>query len=855
MLSIEVKKRLRAFLCIEERTAQALRAVSQFAVPALLLVPVPVSAQNHINTVAGGGVINPSPLQADLPGPTATVEDGSGNLYIAAPNAQWVFKLSNGNVVAFAGKGYLSYHGMPTKPATLDPLWSPSGLAVDSQGNVYIADTGNNAIRKVDTSGTMTTVAGTAKPCLGTYCGDGGSATKAQLNAPQGVAVNSAGDIYIADTGDNRIRCVVMVAGGCNGSKLAVGTIFDYAGDPQGNACPSPTSPCGDGGNGYHAQLNSPMRIALDKNGNLYIADTGDNRVRKVDTQHVVHAYAGTGTRCVPSTSACGDTGPATAANLSAPRAVSVDGSGNAYIADTADHRIRLVSAGEINTFAGSGVSGFSGDGQTATNARLAAPNGVYVDTFGNVFISDTGNQRVREIAAGGNIINTILGGGNGGDGAAAHGTYATLGNPYSVAIDSSNNYYIVDTSNNRVRVVNTQSSAITVASVLVPAGAIATVAGNGDAGYRGDNGPATAAALNSPFGAAVDSSGNIFIADSYNGVVREVDGATGIITTVSATNATTLPSSLSFDSSGNLFIADPGAQKIWELSGGVLSTAAGSGSPGFSGDGGPAIAAQLNGPFGVAVDGSNNLYIADSHNNRIRCVLGVVGGCGDTTGLPAGDIVTYAYNGEVLFQGDGGLAINASRWIPNEVAVDSRGNLFIGGGNDALVQRVDRNTGIIVTVAGIDTEYWFYGFTGDGQKATVAHIDNIGLAVDAKENLLIADAGNNRIREVPMIGVAGLSSTSLNFGNQAVGTTSPPQVVTLTNTGADDLAFTSISRSGDFGQSNTCTAASPLAPSQSCTISITFTPTATGTRTGKITISDNGWASPQVIKLSGSGN
>jgi trimeric autotransporter adhesin len=820
------------------------RALIPAVLVSFLALVLPASGQqvNIINTVAGGGTVNSNPASADIPGPTSLVEDGKGNLYVAAPFSQYVFEISAGVVTQFSGLGYIADHSKPGK-ANTEPLWNAYGLAVDKQGNIYIADTGNNSIRKIDPSGNLQTIAGVSKPCYQGRCGDNGPALSAKLNAPQGIAVDSAGNIYIADSGDNRIRVI-----------KTNGNIYPFAGNWNVPSCTTPTSPCGDGGPAPKASLNAPVGLALDGKGNVYISDTGDNRVRVVNVKtRIINPFAGTGNSCSPSTNPCGDGGSALQANLGAPRGISVDKSLNVYIADTRDSRIRIVTAGTINTFAGTGVHGFQGDGGSPTSAQLAGPNGVFADSAGNVFISDTGNQRVREVTGG--VIQTILGGGNGGDG--GEPTAAQLADPYGVAVDSSNNYYIADASNNRIREVSGNT--------------IQTLAGNGLNGYSGDGGPAINAELNSPLGLAVDGSGNIFIADTNNRVVREVSG--GNINTFAGTGAPcspptggcgdggaaadaklTAPSTVVVDSSGNVFIADPSSQRVREVSSGIITTLAGTGNAGYSGDGGPATGAELSRPTGVAVDGFDNVYIADAGNNVIRCVLGVIGGCGDVQHTyVVGDIITYAYNGAILFQGDGGLAIDASRWNPTHVAVDSRGNLFIGGGNDEVVQRVDLATGIIVTVAGDDKTAYFYGFSGDGKLATKAHIDNAGLAIDSNESLYIADAGNNRIREVAnMVPVATLNPKSLNFGDVAVGQQSQPMTVTLTNTGSDDMSLTSITTTGDFSQTNGC--ASTLAPSQNCTISVTFTPTKKGTRNGQLKVTDNAPLSPQIAKLVGTG-
>jgi len=810
-----------------------------FSLSFLLL---PVSGQNIINTVAGGGTINSNPLLADIPGPTSTVKDGNGNLYIAAPRSQYIFELSAGAVTQFAGLGYVAFHG--NGKASQEPVWNPYSLAVDAQGNIYIADTNNNIVRKVDTSGNMVIVAGTSKPCYQARCGDAGLAVKAKLNAPQGVVVDAKGDIYIADTGDNRVRVV-----------RTNGYIYPFAGN-FATACASPTSPCGDGGPAVKASLSVPEGLALDGKGNVYIADSGDNRVRVVSLKtHNINAFAGTGTGCFPSWNSCGDGGSALTSQLGNPQGLSVDKSQNVYIADTRDQRIRVVSAaGTITTFAGTGHHGFAGDTGPAVNAQLAGPNGVFADAAGNVFISDTGNQRVREVSPAG-IINTILGGGNGGDGGAP--TAAQFANPNGVAVDSAGNYYIADTGNNTVREVSGST--------------IIAVAGNGLSGYTGDGGSALSAELNGPIGVAVDSSSDIFISDTSNHVVREVSG--GNINTFagngspcspstgscgdggSATSAQlSSPTAVAFDGSGNVFIADGSAQKVREVSNGIITTVAGTGTSGYSGNGGPATSADLNHPTGVTVDGSGNIYIADSGNNRIRCVLGAVGGCGDTQHKYAvGTIIDYAYNGAETFSGDGGPALAAQRWNPTQVALDSRGNLFIGGGNDEVVQRVDLATGTIVTVAGNDKAWWFYGFRGDGGPANRAQVDNAGLAIDSNESLYIADAGNNRIREVAnMVPVAGLSAKTLNFGDVTVGQTSQPKIVTLKNTGSDDMSISSIAAAGDFSQTNQCP--SVLAPWQSCTISVTFTPTQKGVRSGTLKVTDNAAGSPQTVKLVGTG-
>jgi len=328
----------------------------------------------------------------------------------------------------------------------------------------------------------------------------------------------------------------------------------------------------GDGGNATSAQLYNPEGVAIDSSGNLYIADQRNHRIRKVSPARIITTIAGNGIAGYS-----GDGGSATSAQLSNPLGVAIDSSGNLYITDTGNHRVRKVSpSGIITTIAGTGVSGYSGDGGEATSAQLYVPRGIAIDSSGNLYIADQWNHRIRKITPA-EIITTVAGTGTSGysgDGGSA--TLARLYNPVGVAIDSSGNLYIGDGSNGRVRKIS-------------PSGIITTVAGNGIWGYSGDGGSATSAQLNYPTGVVIDSSGNLYIADTYNNRIRRVD-TSGIITTV-----------------------------------------AGNGIAGYSGDGGSATSAQFYYPFGVATDSSGNLYIGDYYNHRIRKILfsgvGVIAG------------------------------------------------------------------------------------------------------------------------------------------------------------------------------------------------------------------------------------
>ncbi len=312
----------------------------------------------------------------------------------------------------------------------------------------------------------------------------------------------------------------------------------------------------GDGGQATSAQLNRPRGVAVDAQGNVYVADESSHRVRKV-SGGTISTVAGTGTAGYS-----GDGGQATSAQLNGPVGVAVDGQGNLYIADRDNARIRKVSGGTISTVAGTGTAGYSGDGGQATSAQLSNPYGIAVDTQGNLYIADLSNNRVRKVTAAG-VISTVAGTGTAGySGDGGQATSAQLKNPIAVAVDTQGNLYIADYGNYRVRKVTA-------------AGVISTVAGTGTAGYSGDGGQATSAQLNSPAGVAVDAGGTLYMADWANNRIRAVSG--GIITTIAGSTA------------------------------------------GFAGDGGPAGSAQVNSPFDLAVDSRGSLYVSDALNHRLR--------------------------------------------------------------------------------------------------------------------------------------------------------------------------------------------------------------------------------------------
>ncbi len=547
----------------------------------------------------------------------------------------------------------------------------PTGVAVDATGNLFIADAAHYRIRKIAPNGTITTIAGNG---TAGFSGDGGLATQASLSDPAAVAIDAGGNLYIVDRSNGRIRkvstdgIITTVAGG---GAYIVGS---------GGFAPFGGSPIGDGGPATEAYLAGPAGIAVDGNGNLYIADTGNNLIRKVDTNGMITTVAGRYNN--PSMGGYdGDGGQAVGAALNGPSSVVVDATGQLFIADASNGRIRKVDEfGNISTIAGGNFSGYVGDGGPATDASIN-PYSMVLDNSGNLYFTDSGN-RIRKIDNTGTIITVAGNGTSGFSGDGGLAIDALLNSPGGIAMDNGGNLVFADQYSYRVRKIST-------------AGIISTVAGNGYTSFNGDGGPATSANLGGPRGVAVDPSGIIYISDSQNQRIRKV-----------ATS-------------------------------GVITTIAGDGTSGFSGDGGPASAAGLSFPAGWAVAANGSIYFVDAGNNRIRKIA------------PDGTISTVAGNGTAGFSGDGGIATAANLNIPEGIAIDGAGNLFIVDAGNQRLRKVTAG-GIISTVAGNGTA----GFSGDGGPATSAKFRGLsGVAIDGTGNIYLLDRGNYRVRKIATSG------------------------------------------------------------------------------------------------------
>ncbi len=587
-------------------------------------------------------------------------------------------QMSSGNITTVAGGSDFVGDGLKGRQAAL--AW-PFSTAF-APGGLLIVDRGNHRIRRYDwKTAVVTTIAGTGDQ---ESSGDGGPAVAASLNAPTDAVVDwTTGNIFVAELGGHRIRMI----------GASTGIISTIAGTGQAGFS-------GDGGPALDAQMNQPIDMALDAEGRLLVAESANHVIRRIDlSDGTITTVVGTGVRDFG-----GDGGPAPGASLNGPRGIAVDASGNLFIADGSNNRIRRVDAGAatITTIAGTGEEGFSGDGGPATSAVLNWPGGVAVDVEGSLYFADRLNHVIRRIDAETGFISTIAGNGMAGfDGDNGPGTEGLVNRPAGVTVTRSGGLIIIaDTLNNRVRRWRPRDDLIR------------TFVGNGAARIIGDDGPATAAGLYIPNDLLFDPSGNLLVADLLNHRVRSIDAGSGSISTIAG--------------------------------GGDEGLVFGAGSGGFADDDGPALGASLNQPSGISIDTEGDLAIADARNDHIRVAVAATGNIRSIAGADAAAVEAYLFR-------------------PRGVAYDSAGNLYLTDTDNNKVRRIDRETGAITTVAGTGER----GFSGDGAAAVDAALNRPwGLAFDAADNLYIADAFNNRIRRID----AGTGLITTVAGSGAVG-------------------------------------------------------------------------------------
>ena len=607
--------------------------------------------QYTITTVAGGGSPPIAVPAASVRLPVSfgvAVNNNTGEVFFGSGDS--VMKVDRSGIltrVAGTGRFGFSDDGGPADRAMLE--W-PVGLAIDNAGNLYIAENAAHRIRRVTRGGVISTMAGTGRAG---YSGDGGQAVGAQLNWPTGLAMDASGNLLIADAANHAVR-KVSPDGIITTAATGLDGVDAIAADASGNLYIADyivsTDDCGD-------TLYSGRVLKVNSTGaaDTILADGAQplSRPRGIAVDSLGNVYVADSLlshvlKIAPS-------GVVTTAIKGVPGGVAVDNTGNLYVTETSGGRIERISLqGDANNVIGGDTPGnYWGDGGKAIDSGLSTPVGLAIDPAGNLYIADYGNSRVRKVTLDGSIT-TVAGNGtlgHSGDGGPA--ASAQLKGPAGLALDTSGNLYIADQLDNSVRMVS-------------PDGTITTVAGRGDANPPlGDGGPAKKAALAAPLAVAVDTAGNLYIADTEFFLIRKV-APSGIISTIAGRNyyyqdgpiPISLPTGLAVDAAGNLDIAM--LNTIGQLSpGGVLTTIAGNadGGIGSAGDGGPATKATIFGAFGLARDDAGNLFVAG----------GDIAGFSSYGGgyirkiAPNGIINTIAGNGTAGYSGDGGSATAAS--------------------------------------------------------------------------------------------------------------------------------------------------------------------------------------------------
>ena len=664
---------------------------------------VTVVAGNGTRAYNGDG----SPAtSAGLNSPGGLAFDATGNLLIVDRGNFVIRRVDglSGLISTVAGNGLFTGQVVGANPpavlgdgglATVATFGNIGDLAVDATGAVLVCDSGNSCVRKFTVGGNIATVAG--MPGTSNFSGDGvlGGGLTAAFNAPTGIVVDTTGIVYIGDSGNRRVR-----------SLAADGTVNTVVGNGTGGNAGF----TGDGGLANAAQIGTLGGLAFDLSGNLLISCTGAGRIRKADVRDaapIILTIAGNG-----GGSVLGDLGPATGATLSSPRDIALDSLGNIYVYDSGNRRIRRIdkTTGFIDTVIGTGLTGFIGDRGPKQDGVLVTPQGSAFDAAGNLYIADSGNNTVRRIAVDGTITTFAGDGSNNGSGDGGPAALASLDAPSDVAVFGTT-LFIADSGDSAIRAVDLATGLIrTYAAVNNPValianaagvlfvahgnqvdtidttGAVTTFAGNNPmntlANPLGNGLPAANATLSVPSGLALNSAGELLIADTGNNLIRKIGVQPGLVTSTvagggapvapsigdgGAATAASLnaPTGVAVDAT-RILIADTGNQRIRSVDLGtlVIGTICGTGTPGFSGDGDIALNAQVNSPGRIYFNGST-LVIADVNNNRVRAIVSALDI--DPKLLSVGVKLTFSIDpksGDII-NGKDGVSLKAGLALP----------------------------------------------------------------------------------------------------------------------------------------------------------------------------------------------
>jgi hypothetical protein len=594
--------------------------------------------------------------------PTGVAVDASGTIYIADGGDHTVRKVTATGVVTTLAGGS-GQGGSVDGTGNAARFVYPYAIAVDAAGNVYVTDIGNHNIRKITAGGVTTTLAGTT----GVAGSADGAGTAAQFNLPQGITVDGSGNVYVSDTNNSTIRKI-----------STTGVVTTLAGVAAQTGSTD--------GVGAAARFNYPFGLSSDASGNIYAADFGSSTIRKITAAGAVSTVAGSA-----GLSGSAD-GSGSAARLDHPSSLSLDGSGNIYVIDTSNQTVRRITAsGVVSTLAGTPGLGGRADGAGAT-ARFFYPAGIAVTASGVAYVTDTGNHALRVVSAAGTV--TTLAGATGLSGIAdGLGANALFAYPGGVAVDGSGNLYIADHNNHTIRKMS-------------PAGQVTTLAGG--AGVSGNtDGVGSAARFNGPTSVAVDGNGNVYVADADNTSIRKIT-ANGTVTTFAGVSGVggsadgvgsvarfNAPQGIAVDSTGNVYVADTNNSTVRKITtAGTVTTIAGVAGQNGSADG-PGASARLNRPYAVAVDGAGNVYVADFFNATIRKITAATGTVSTLAGL-AGQVG--------LADGTG----NVARFNqPYGVTVDAAGNVFVADTYNRAVRKITAD-GSVTTLNGTSSRFYY---------------------------------------------------------------------------------------------------------------------------------------------------
>jgi sugar lactone lactonase YvrE len=646
---------------------------------------------------ASSGSADGSARTARFSGPRSVAVDSSGNVYVADAGNHTIRRINSlGGVTTLAGSAGM--RGSTNGPGSAARFNNPQGLAVDKVGNMFVADTGNQVVRKITSAGVVTTLAGSA----GHRGNSDGTGSTARFTDPDGIAVDVAGNAYVADTLNFTIRKITPEG--------VVTTLAGLAGQ-RGNA----------DGTRSAARFSTPQGIAVDRNGNIYVADSFNYTIRKVTPAGVVTTVAG-------RVNGGSNDGQGRDAGFGNPAGIAVDDSGNVFVADTSNSGIRKITpAGIVTTLAGGSSSG-SADG-VGRAAGFHLPYGVAVDKSGHVYVADKGNDSIRKITSTGEV--TTLAGLTGGSSGRTDGigNAARFSFPHGLVVDRSGNLFVSDNNNHTIR-------------KITPDGVVTTLAGL--AGFSGQSdGNNNAARFYLPSGMAIDSSGNLFVADCLNHTIRKISSE-GTVTTWAGIAETAdkggsedgavnvarfkQPRGIAADTSGNIYVADAGNSTIRRITPTreVTTLAGSAGNHGIADGNGST--ARFNHPWGIAVDGLGNVYVADTDNHTIRKIT------------PAGDVTSFAGSPRVFGASHSNEKLSEF-FFPRGIVVDGLGAVFVA--DFSTIHQITP-AGTVTTLAGLA----HHRGSDDGTESAARFHFVCGLALDAAGNLYVADSANHTIRK-----------------------------------------------------------------------------------------------------------